>query len=163
MHIDIQRAKSSLDYNSETGLFYWNVSVARCVKVGDIAGCKTHEGYIQIRLNGASIRAHRLAWAMHYGYQPLEIDHINCDKSDNRISNLRECTNSENNANKQIQKNNTSGIKGVCWNKNSAKWQASIKKNRNKIYLGSFINIEDAAKAYDEASKLHHGEFARLK
>jgi len=99
---------------------------------------------------------------MHYGIQPIEIDHINMVKDDNRISNLRECTRSQNNANRLTCKSNKSGAKGVCRHKQTGKWMAKMTKDNKSIHLGLFENIEDAAQAYAEAAKKYHGEFMRL-
>jgi len=158
--IDIDYAVNLLDYNPDTGLFY-RITPIQGARVGDVAGCKSSSGHIQISIRGVKILAHRLAWAMHYGLQPKEIDHINGIKDDNRISNLRECTRSQNQANKNKQKNNTSGHKGVFWHKNHNKWTAQIKKNGKHIHLGVFINIDDAVQAYAKATKIHNSEFAR--
>jgi len=160
--IDIEYAKSVLHYNPDTGIFTWIASPATRVKIGDIAGSLTTNGYMVISLKRISFKAHRIAWVMHYGVQPKELDHINTIKSDNRIANLRECTVSQNQSNKPARKKNTSGRKGVCWNKATSKWQASISKDGKDIYIGRFANIEDAAAAYAKAAKIHHGEFARI-
>jgi HNH endonuclease/AP2 domain len=89
----------------------------------------------------------------------MVIDHINRNTLDNRRSNLRICSFVQNVRNQRIRKNNTSGFKGVQWNKNSNKWLSYIWSGR-PIYLGSFLSPIDAAKAYDQAAKLHFGEFA---
>jgi len=160
--IDIERAKSILSYNPDTGIFT-RIAPAKGVRVGDIAGSKRSDGYIAVIVKGNRMLAHRLAWAMYYNEQtPAMIDHINCIPSDNRITNLRECNLSENGVNRRAGKNNTSGVKGVCFNKNRGKWIAQINKDKRYVYLGSFVDIEDAAKAYQEAAKIHHGEFMRL-
>lgn len=160
-HIDIEHSKSILDYNHETGLFT-RIAPTKGARVGDIAGVKNKKVYIKIRTNGKTILAHRLAWAMHYGYQPKQIDHINGIKNDNRISNLRECTDSENKSNKPKPKNNKSGHKGVSWCKQTGKWRAQIAKDNKYMCLGRFTRPEDAAQAYAEAAKKYHGEFMRL-
>lgn len=91
------------------------------------------------------------------------VDHISGNTLDNRKCNLRIASPAGNARNrKQVGKNNTSGYKGVTWNKSVKKWQAQIKVNYKKINLGSFNNKEDAAKAYNEAAIKYHGEFARL-
>lgn len=160
--IDIESAKKFLSYNAKTGVISWIKSTTKSVKIGDSAGTVHNTGYIQIKLQGVQMRAHRLAWAMHYGVQPKEIDHINGIRDDNRIDNLRECTTSENHSNKTAYKNSKSGIKGVSWSKSSKKWYATISKNGEIINLGLHKNIEDAAIAYANAAKIHHGEFMRL-
>lgn len=161
-HIDIEHAKSILDYNPETGIFTKSVDSGK-FKKGDIVGYKNNRGYVFICLGRTKLRAHRLAWAMHYGRIPLdEVDHINGIKFDNRIINLRECSSSQNKANVGLHYTNNSGFKGVSWRKANSKWKAQIQKNKKTIYLGCYENIEDAAKAYQEASKIHYGEFARI-
>lgn len=92
----------------------------------------------------------------------LEIDHINHNPLDNRRKNLRTCSRLQNEANKPPGKNNTSGYKGVYWEKKEMKWVARIKENRKNIRLGSFKSKVKAAKAYNEAAKRIHGEFAWL-
>ena len=92
----------------------------------------------------------------------LQIDHLNHITLDNRKCNLRVCTQSENLQNCNIYNNNTSGYKGVTYNKTNKKWQASISVNKDRLYIGSFNNIKDAARAYNAAAIKLHGEFAKL-
>ena len=109
----------------------------------------------------AYLKAHRLAWFFVYGEWPQkQIDHINGNKSDNRISNLRLATASQNLSNKGITKSNTSGYKGVSFNRTKKKWMASIKVNKKSINLGYFLTPEEASEAYKAAAIKHHGEFA---
>ncbi len=91
-------------------------------------------------------------------------DHLDGDGTDNRMENLRICSKSTNGMNRGKQANNTSGYKGVVWNKKLNKWVAQIgaKAVKKTIHLGVFLNKEDAAHAYDEAAKKLHGKFARL-
>jgi len=91
------------------------------------------------------------------------IDHKDGDSLNNCKDNLRGCSHAENMRNRVlICKSNTSGFKGVCWNKNKLKWHAQIRFETRKIHLGYFLSIIDAAKAYNEAAIKYHGEFARL-
>ncbi len=92
----------------------------------------------------------------------METDHINGDKCDNRKSNLRICTKSQNNANRGLAANNTSGYKGVTWDKNRGKWFAQTKLLQKKVNLGYFDTKEEAALAYNEFIKENFGSFARL-
>lgn len=90
----------------------------------------------------------------------METDHVNHNGLDNRIENLRVCSNTQNKHNRLIYSNNKSGYKGVTWFKPVKKWRASIVVNKKQIVLGYFANIEDAARAYDEAAIENFGEFA---
>lgn len=102
-----------------------------------------------------------MAWLWTYGFLPEgEIDHINGDKQDNRVSNLRLASRCENQMNVPITAANTSGIKGVCYNKLAKKWQAYIQANNQRHYLGVFSSKEKAAEAYRIAEENLHGEFA---
>jgi hypothetical protein len=96
-----------------------------------------------------------------YGEFPeMSIDHINGIKTDNRLQNLRLATKSQNALNSKRHKDNTSGYKGVSWNKRLAKWGARITINGKYKHIGLFKNVEDAASAYAAAAYMHHGEFA---
>lgn len=111
------------------------------------------------------IRMHREVWQLHYGEIPsgLDLDHQDCNKLNNRIANLRLATRTENLRNVGIRSNNTSGVKGVGWDKSRDLWRARIKVNKKDINLGHFLSREDAAIAYAEAALLYYGEFARLR
>lgn len=93
----------------------------------------------------------------------IYVDHINGNTLDNRKCNLRLANNSQNQANRQMHSTNTTGYRGVCWAKDTQKWQASIKVNRKSIYLGQYTNIEDAANAYKKAAEEYFGDFAEHK
>lgn len=123
------------------------------------AGTLSHTGYVHIEINGVKFLAHRLIWVWHHGRIPknLTLDHIDSDKSNNRIENLRIATRSQNSANAPISKRNTSGFKGV--QASGEKWSARIRLNGKAHHLGSYTNIEDAIQAYAFASDLAYGEF----
>ena len=88
-----------------------------------------------------------------------DVDHVNHNRLDNRKSNLRVCSRSQNNYNRRINSNNTSGYKGVTWNKGCARWQAQMRINGVLKNLGYFETSEEANIAYQEASKINHGEY----
>lgn len=90
----------------------------------------------------------------------MEADHIDLDGLNNTRTNLRNCTHAQNNQNKKKQSNNSSGYKGIVWDKERKKWKAQISVNGKHVLIGRFSNIEDAVKAYDEIAKQYHGEFA---
>lgn len=145
-------AKESLTYNQITGEFSRNRG-GHGVSAGQIIGKTNKNDYVRMRVNGGIYQAHRLAWLITYGEFPcVELDHINRIKSDNRICNLRLATKSENMKNKGMRKDNTSGFKGVCWNKKYKKWAATIKKDGKQFNIGLFNSREGAHEAYQKAS-----------
>ena len=104
--------------------------------------------YRRIQLDGRKYKAHRLAWLYLFGEWPKgQIDHINRNSLDNRIANLRDVSQSENQHNRPEQANNTSGVKGVHWHKQKMRWQAAIRINGKLIHLGLFGTKEEAAYA----------------
>jgi hypothetical protein len=153
-----ERLLEILHYEPETGIFTWRNrrKFSRC---GKITGYLTEKGYVKINTHGKLYFAHRLAWFYMTGVWPIEIDHINRIRSDNRWCNLRNATRIENSRNMGISKNNKSGFKGVRWNTQNHKWQAKAKVNGKHIYLGFFTSIEDAAMAYKTFAEKIHGEF----
>lgn len=117
------------------------------------------QGYLYGRVSYKRYIAHRVAWYLHYGHWPVgQIDHINGNIKDNRIENLRDVTISQNQWNRKLNANNTSGYKGVCWSKKDGTWVSHITLNGKVKRLGCFSSKEEAAKAYSEAAdKLHEG------
>lgn len=146
---DLITAVSVLDYNPLTGLFTWKVRRGSAV-AGGVAGYLNQKGYVVIMLGGKCIYAHRLAWELTFNESPREVDHINGDRSDNRICNLRNSSRSENSLNTGISERNKSGIKGVCFNKKYKTWQAYGSKNGKQVNLGQFKDINDAISARSE-------------
>lgn len=113
-------------------------------------------GYPRTRIFTKAFLAHRVVWAMTYGNWPSgQIDHINGDKTDNRIENLRIVTSRENHKNMPERADNTSGVKGVYWHKQRSKWHAEIIADGQKRSLGLFDKLEDAAAARKEAEREH--------
>ena len=159
-----ERLHELLDYNPDTGVFIWMVDFNH-IKAGSIAGYvhrERNKEYRTIRIAGKDYKAHRLAWIFVHGCWPKkQIDHINGDKGDNRLVNLREASNGQNKANSGLSKANTSGYKGVSRQSYRRGWRAQIKKNGKSRYIGGYDTPEEAHAAYCiEAEKLH-GQFAR--
>lgn len=157
----LEELKEFLDYNPDTGIFTWKKQISN-LKVGQVAGVKQSKGYIQIRFKGGNYLAHRLAYYMYHGVDPLEkfIDHIDGDKTNNKIKNLRIANNSQNGTNRvSLAINNTSGVTGVVWNKRKKKWMARVTINRFQKHLGIFANKEDAIKSRREAEIKYYGDF----
>jgi hypothetical protein len=151
-----------LSYDAETGLFNWRVKRGNKA-VGSDAGSLHKWGYVVISIDRKRHKAHRLAWLHAHGRWPTaQIDHINCKRADNRLSNLREATATQNQGNSPRNKNNTSGLKGVtfAWARN--RWQAQISARGHTLFLGYFDDPEDAHAAYCRAARKHFGEFARI-
>jgi hypothetical protein len=165
MTLTPEQLRSMLSYDPETGEFIWMVKPNGRVNAGVIAGSiLNNRGYRLIGIHGRRLLAHRLAWLYTFGRWPSsEIDHINGNRRDNRISNLREASKSENQSNRGPNKNNTSGFKGVKFHKKTSKWQAQITKDRKRYNLGLFHTPEAAHVAYESAAKKFYGEFARAK
>ena len=116
--------------------------------------------YIIVRVDMHLIKGHRLAWFMTHGSWPEnEVDHVNGDKTDNRIENLRKATRSENMRNCGMKRNNTSGFKGCRLREKG--WQARITLQGKQHHLGFFKTAAEASAAYEEAAKKLHGEFMR--
>ncbi|MEX9566100.1 HNH endonuclease [Morganella morganii] len=155
-----QKLLGLLTYKPESGLFFWNESRGKAKK-GDKAGYVMSNGYIGISFNKRIYKAHRLAWFFMNGEMPaLEIDHINCDKSDNRICNLREVSRTENIRNRGMHKRNSSGVKGVSWKGSRGKWETRIGHMNGRIHLGMFSDLELAELVVSEAREKYHGEYA---
>lgn len=155
------RLKELLCYDPSTGVFIWKVDRGGMAKADTVAGTIPKGQYCIISIDSIVYPAHRLAWLYVHGEWPKDdIDHINNNRSDNRISNLREATRSQNLQNASIMSNNTSGYKGVFWIKNKNRWSAQIKINGKRRRLGVFKTALDAHKAYCLAAKEGFGEFA---
>ena len=156
-----EQLKELLSYDPETGIFTWLKAVSKSVRVGSIAGSFDKKGYIRIGLLRRRYSAHRLAFLYMTGsFPPNDTDHINGVRNDNRWINLRQATNSENQRNQGKPITNTSGYKGVSWNKRAKKWLAKIKHMNHDIHLGYFDSPEAAHQAYIEAAEKLHGDFA---
>jgi hypothetical protein len=160
---DINKIKELVEYYPDTGIIKWRVNRKGPAKAGMVAGAKHGRGYIILAVDNVSYLAHRLAWAIHYGSisEDMQIDHINGDRSDNRICNLRIATHAENCRNSRARKHNKSGIKGV--RKMRSKWSSRLRINGKEIWLGSYNTPEEAKQAHDTAAVELFGEFAENK
>lgn len=157
-----EELKKYVNYDPETGVFTRKVARGGR-KVGDVAGALNWKGYLLFSINDTPYRAHRMAWLYVYGGMPKDqIDHINGVKTDNRICNLREASNTENCRNVRVGKNNTSGVTGVSWHTRDSCWEAQIMVNRKTIKLGKFHRFEDAVQCRQEAEAHYFKEFVRV-
>ncbi|MCG7388318.1 HNH endonuclease [Pantoea sp. ACRSB] len=135
-----------LIFEYKDGELYWKDSPNNKVKKGSLAGSVDVKGYLRVRVNGKWLMQHRVVWVMHHGDIPhgMQIDHINHNRTDNRIDNLRVVDGIGNGRNRTQHKNNSSGATGVYFKPSHRKWGAQIRvKGKNK-HLGYFASIEDA-------------------
>jgi hypothetical protein len=154
-NLSLERLKELFYYSPTQGEFLNNKN--------KIAGYIDHSGYNKILIDGYPYLAHRLAWLYEYGELPKQdIDHINGNKADNRIKNLRLATGSQNIANSKIHKNNKAGFKGVYFDKHSKKYRSCIRKDGEVYHLGSFKTAIEASEEYILAAKNLFGEYARV-
>jgi hypothetical protein len=160
---DVELLKMHLNYNPDTGVFLAKTGGRAGWKIGEPVGFNDR-GYLRIHINKKYHAAHRLAWVMTHGFLSDEdqIDHIDGNRSNNSISNLRIASHGANCQNVGIPRHNTSGIKGVHWAASNKKWRAQIKLHGKRYFLGDFNSKEEAAKAYEAASLQMHGEFSRM-
>ena len=148
-----------LAYDRGTGKFAWRKGV-RNRNSGKPAGTLAKNGYIEIAIGGKKYRAHRLAWLLVFGETPAcDIDHIDGNKANNRIENLRLSTRAQNKWNVGITKRNKSGYKGVSWCKQKNKWRATIRINNVQRNIGFYSDIEEAGRAYRNMAIMLHGEY----
>lgn len=172
--IDVETLRKLLRYEPETGKLFrkprpqsdfpdlatYRRWVARyCDKEALYA--KHPKGYLSGTIDGHQLLAHRAAWAIHYGFWPDHIDHVNGDRADTRIVNLRECTLTENQGNAKAR-DGISGLKGVYLRKRDGKWVAAITRGGRYSHIGVFSDKNEAASAYNDAAQVYFGKFARL-
>ena len=157
MTLTAEQLKTTLDYDAESGVFTWKIRPSKAVKAGDVAGCvEKRIGYITIGIAGRIYKAHRLAWLYTHGEWPKGlIDHINGNKADNRICNLRDVFADGNSQNvRKPNVRNKSGFMGVIWFQN--KWRASMSVNGKSKWLGDYSTPEEAHQVYLEAKRMYH-------
>ena len=148
--VSLNEVRKVLDYNPKTGEIRRKVSRGGA-SAGDIAGY-INQGYRKIRINGGKFQAHRIAWLLFHGSFPAgQIDHINGKTVDNRIENLRDVSNLENQKNQKVPRNSTTGCIGVSWVKVRRKYHVHICVEGIRIWLGYFENLKDAIKARQKA------------
>lgn len=159
--IPINELRALLRFDEEGNLWWKIPKMGR--RKNRPAGCNGKHGYKQIMINGEIFLAHRVIFALYYGFWPNEqIDHINGNKGDNRIENLREASHSQNNHNRPNYRNNTTGFKGVHTRKDYNKFLARIRINGVAIHLGVFDTAEEASAAYRQAAIKYHKDYAAV-
>lgn len=156
-----------LRYDPETGKLYWRERTAEAIPCAKVrsgwnkrwAGkeaftANSGKGYLTGCMAGfGTLRSHRVIWMMCFGQWPEQIDHLNQDKSDNRLANLKDASREENARNCPLSSRNKSGRIGVHWSKAEQKWRAKIRHGGRYIYLGHFHKLEDACEARSRAER----------
>lgn len=177
MELTPEKVRELLDYDPETGILTWRRRPIRPEEVardknwnarceGKPAGCITPYGYRMLGITAEfgkeeKLLAHRIAWAHYYGEWPTGfLDHINRDRLDNSIRNLRPATITENSMNAKVRKDNSSGVRGVSRFRDG-RWRVRLNKNGEEVYCAFFASKEEAIAARKEAALRFYGEFAR--
>jgi hypothetical protein len=157
MNISKDRLRALFEYDPATGSLI-SKQKRSSISVGDACGHIASDGYVYHRVDGKEYLVHRLIWVWHFGEIPIasNIDHINGIKNDNRIANLRLVTQAENQKNKRLQKNNTSGFNGVSWDGSRNKWRVQISLRGHRVLIGEFSTKSAAIRARKQAN-LQHG------
>jgi hypothetical protein len=156
-----ERVRALFTYDRATGKLYWKSR--RGVAAGREAGCVSRrDGYRRVGIDFTDHLVHRIVWLHEMGEMPPGVlDHINMDRLDNRIENLRAATKSQNGFNRRQSKRNNTGFKGVCYDKARGNYVAKICVNYEQMNLGRFSSPEEAHAAYAAAAARLHGNFAR--
>lgn len=157
MTLTAEKLRKELGYDSETGVFIRLKDRPRSPAGSPCGTLRKDDGYIDIRVDWVRYKAHRLAWLYVYGeWPPEQLDHINGNRADNRICNLRPCTSAENSQNRVASKKNKTGYPGVFWNPSHGKYQAAISVRGNNKHLGMFDSPAAAHAAYVAAKAEYH-------
>lgn len=151
--MDFEQADKLYLYDPDTGKVTRKQDGNNAVKKGSTVGWVSTCGYLRVKSKGKKYQLHRIIWLLNNGRWPNgQVDHINGVRTDNRMVNLREVSNQENQRNKALSSLNTSGFIGVCLNKSTNKWVASITISSKKIYIGCYSDWFDAVCARKSAS-----------
>lgn len=130
------------------------------INIGDKVGFLKN-GYLVAGIDGRLYKNHNLIYLMHHGELPDIVDHIDGNSLNNKIENLRPVTINQNNQNRKKPKNNSSGVKGINWDKQSQSWKVGLMKDKKSIHLGYYMDFDEAVKVITEARNEYHGNFAK--
>ena len=158
---DIERIRERIAYNKSTGLFMY-LKPSNSATKGWWGGSISLQGYCRLYFEGRIIQAHSIAWLLTYGIIPkgLEVDHIDGDKTNNKIDNLRLATRSQNLYNRPNSRGNTSICKGVSLHKKTGLWRVRLNVNKKELSFGYYKDYELAELVAQEATAKYHGEFS---
>ena len=160
MTLTHQQVRELFDYHPD-GYLVWKIKPAIRTSIGDKAGSLNSQGYIQISYKAKKHKAHRLILMWHGIELGAEVYHIDGNKQNNKIENLRSVTKNQNQWNSKTRKDNRSGIKGVRWHKRDCKWTVTLRVNNKAHHFGYYDDLELAELVAHEARDLYHGKYAR--
>jgi hypothetical protein len=166
MTVSVDKLRGLFDVDTLTGTIKWKRRHTNSIPASLEAGYLNEKGYISIEVDGKQMSAHRIIWAVHHGSHPTgQIDHINGNRSDNRIGNLRDVTPLENQRNSALDKRNRTGTHGVRWRDDRGAYEVSIRNGGKLIHLGRFADLSVAVavrKAAEKTAGYHpnHGRSA---
>lgn len=158
-NLTAELARQHFAYDEQTGVLTWREPRAQRVKVGDVAGAITGQGYRETKFAGRTYSVHRIVWLMHYGELPVMVDHINGSRADNRLANLRAASPSSNGQNQRRARSDNvkAGLIGAAFHKASGKFRARIGMPGGKQrHLGLFSSAQEAHEAYLSAKRQVH-------
>jgi hypothetical protein len=158
--VSVERLRELLSVHEDGSLVWRSTNSNRAPAGSPVSATKNRAGYLRVGIDGKRYYAHRVVFALVHGRWPVGIDHINGNRSDNRPENIREASASQNMINRMADPRNTSGHRGVHFDKAHKRWLASIVVNGASKHLGRFLSWRDAAETYVLASLEHHGEFS---
>ncbi len=160
MKTDITYEEAHRLFLYKDGELYWKVNPKFHNKIGTKVGHLHKNGYVTCGIARKNYYVHRIIYLMHYNQYPPQVDHIDNNKANNKIENLRAATQQQNSCNEKLRVTNTSGVKGVYFNKRKQRWHARISQYYKEIHIGYFKTLEEAEKAIKEKRKELHKEFA---
>jgi hypothetical protein len=157
-----ERLQELFEYSVITGTLTRKIGVCG-YSAGRSVGGKINTGYWMAGVDRTHYQAHRLIWRLVTGEDPgeLDVDHIDGERTNNAWHNLRLGTRSQNASNQRLRSDNTSGLKGACWDPVNERWEVRLRFQKRSYFLGRFATAEEAHAAYVEAAQRLHGEFAR--
>ena len=144
----------------EDGRLIRKVADGRGLKAGTEAGTVAKSGYRQVKIDGKLYYTHRLMFFIHHGFMPITVDHIDGDRQNNKIENLRSASYRQNNCNINTRKNNTSGVKGVYWSETFNTWHVRVWRNGKSVVSRYFKSFEDAKECRKNEAAKEYGEFS---
>lgn len=148
-------------FEYKDGHLYWKQSTSTKIKEGSLAGSLSNRGYYQVGVGKKTYLVHRIAFLYVHGWLPETLDHVDGNRQNNRIENLRPATRAQNNRNARVRKDSVSGVKNVKWHKPLKKWLVSLRIDNKPSHIGVFEDLELANLVASEFRDKYHGEFAR--